>query len=89
MRSSSATTTRPILAGDFVGMGEAAFVPMADVPDFYWKPRMAKQGFARPFEGPNHFADMDQPDGDGKTLLALCEDPAIIDPATGTRSTIS
>ena len=69
-----------ILAGDFVGMGEAAFVPMADVPDFFWKPRVAKQGFARPSEGPNHFADMDQPDGDDKTLLALCEDPANIDP---------
>jgi hypothetical protein len=70
-----------ILEGDFVGMGEAAFVPMADVPDFYWKPGIAKQGFARPFEGPNHFADMDQPGPDGeKTLLDLCEDESFIDP---------
>jgi hypothetical protein len=70
-----------ILKGDFVGMGKADFVPMADVPDFYWKFRVAKQGFARAFEGPNHFADMDQPNADGKTLLDLCEDPDFIDPA--------
>ena len=70
-----------ILKGDFVGMGEADFVPLADVPDFFWKPRVAKQGFERPFEGPNHFADMDQPNPAGKTLLDLCENPAFIDPA--------
>ena len=70
-----------IIEGDFVGMGQADFVPLADVPDFYWKPRIAKQGFARPFEGPNHFADMDQPNPDGKTLLDLCKKPGFIDPA--------
>jgi hypothetical protein len=67
-----------ILAGEFSGMGAADFVALADVPDFYWKPRIAKQGFARTFEGPNHFADMDQPDPNGKTLLDLCKD----DPTT-------
>ncbi|MCQ1837736.1 hypothetical protein [Neorhizobium galegae] len=67
-----------ILAGEFSGMGSADFVALADVPDFYWKPRIAKQGFARTFEGPNHFADMDQPDPNGKTLLELCSD----DPTT-------
>ncbi|MCW1406676.1 hypothetical protein OLZ32_03635 [Rhizobium sp. 1AS11] len=67
-----------ILAGEFSGMGSADFVALADVPDFYWKPRIAKQGFARTFEGPNHFADMDQPDPNGKTLLELCKD----DPTT-------
>jgi hypothetical protein len=69
-----------IIEGDFVGMGQADFVPLPDVPDFYWKPRIAKQGFARPFEGPNHFADMDQPNPDGKTLLDLCKKPDFIDP---------
>ncbi|HEY9347971.1 MAG TPA: hypothetical protein VIQ53_21770, partial [Inquilinus sp.] len=69
-----------ILAGNFSGMGTADFVALADVPDFYWKPRIAKQGFARTFEGPNHFADMDQPDARGKTLLDLCKDRAFIDP---------
>ena len=61
-----------ILNSDFKGMGEAAFVPMADVPDFFWK--HGKQGASRGSEGPNHFADMDQPrPGDGMTLLKLCE----------------
>ena len=71
-----------ILAGQFSGMGSADFVALADVPDFYWKPRIAKQGFARTFEGPNHFADMDQPDPSGKTLLDLCKDDpnTFIDP---------
>jgi hypothetical protein len=69
-----------ILNGDFSGMGSEDFVPMADVPDFFWKPRVAKQGHARPFEGPNHFADMDQEDPDGKTLLDLTTEDAFVDP---------
>ncbi len=68
-----------ILTSDFKGMGEDAFVPMADVPDFFWK--HGKQGAARPAEGPNHFADMDQKrPTDHKDLLTLNEDPANIDP---------
>jgi hypothetical protein len=70
-----------ILEGKFVGMGSADFVPLADVPDFFWKPRIAKQGFARPFEGPNHFADMDQPNANEQTLLELCKNTAFISPA--------
>ncbi|WP_223843344.1 hypothetical protein [Sinorhizobium fredii] len=69
-----------ILAGNFSGMGTADFVALADVPDFYWKPRIAKQGFDRTYEGPNHFADMDQPDANGDTLLDLCRDPVFLDP---------
>ena len=65
---------------DFVGMGSEDFVPMADVPDFFWKPRIARQGFSRGSEGPNHFADMDQPDENGLTLLDLSKDEANIDP---------
>ncbi len=68
-----------ILDSDFKGMGDDAFVPMADVPDFFWK--HGKQGASRFAEGPNHFADMDQRRArDGKDLLALCEDPQNIDP---------
>ncbi len=67
-------------AGDFKGMGSDDFVAMADVPDFFWKPRVAKQGHARQWEGPNHFADMDQPNPDGKTLLDLTQDDAYLDP---------
>ncbi len=66
--------------GDFKGMGSADFVPMADVPDFYWKPRVGKQGHTRGTEGPNHFADMDQPNPEGKTLLDLTKDDSFIDP---------
>ena len=69
-----------IQAADFTGMGSAEFVPMADVPDFYWK--HGTQGYSRGGEGPNHFADMDQPrPSDNKTLLELCDDPAWLDPA--------
>lgn len=67
-----------LLTDDFKGMGDATFVPLADVPDFYWK--HGKQGASRGSEGPNHFADMDQPGPSGQTLLDLCKDPAGIDP---------
>ena len=62
-------------------MGSRCFVPLADVPDMFWKPRIAKQGFSRGMEGPNHFADMDQRRAsDGKTLLDLTQDDDFIDP---------
>ncbi|HEY3855974.1 MAG TPA: hypothetical protein VGO67_16415 [Verrucomicrobiae bacterium] len=70
---------KTIINSDFKGMGQSDFVALADVPDFYWKQRIGKQGHTRPMEGPNHFADMDQPGPDGKTLLELCEDPTFID----------
>jgi hypothetical protein len=41
------------------------FYPLADVPDRVWK-----NGTGRGHEGPNHFADMDQPDAQGQTLLS-------------------
>jgi hypothetical protein len=67
-----------ILDSDFKGMGQQEFVHLADVPDFFWK--HGQQGHSRHFEGPNHFADMDQKDDHGTDLLTLCEDPANIDP---------
>ncbi len=66
--------------GEFKGLGDEANVPLADVPDFYWKPRLSHQGHTRPFEGPNHFADMDQKNEVGEDLLTLCENPKNIDP---------
>lgn len=70
-----------ILSSEFKGMGSDDFVPLADVPDMFWKPRVAKQGFARAMEGPNHFADMDQiREDDGKDLLHLTGDDGFIDP---------
>ncbi|MEN3348402.1 MAG: hypothetical protein V7632_2037 [Bradyrhizobium sp.] len=68
-----------ILKSDFKKMGDLDFIPMADVPDFFWK--HGHQGHTRHFEGPNHFADMDQVrDEDGVDLLTLCKDPKNIDP---------
>jgi hypothetical protein len=68
-----------ILNSEFKNMGEDAFVPLADVPDFFWK--HGKQGFSRGNEGPNHFADMDQKRlEDGADLLTLCEDKANVVP---------
>lgn len=68
-----------ILHDDFKGMGDLSFIPMADVPDFFWK--HGHQGHTRHFEGPNHFADMDQVrDADGIDLLRLCKDPKNINP---------
>jgi hypothetical protein len=70
-----------ILSSEFKGMGTDDFAPLADVPDMFWKPRVAKQGFARAMEGPNHFADMDQVrEEDGETLLHLNLDDGFIDP---------
>ncbi|GLR86476.1 hypothetical protein [Bradyrhizobium iriomotense] len=68
-----------ILSDEFKKMGDLDFIPMADVPDFFWK--HGHQGHNRPFEGPNHFADMDQVrESDGIDLLELCKDPKNIDP---------
>jgi hypothetical protein len=47
------------------------FVPLADVPDLVWKSRVA--GIKRGKESPNHFADMDKEDSEGKTLLDRCQ----------------
>ncbi len=64
----------------FEGMGDDPFVPMADVPDFYWK--HGKQGGDRPYEGSNHFADMDHPrQGDGMTLIEFSRTKSNLDPA--------
>jgi len=68
-----------ILNSEFKKMSEDAFIPMADVPDFLWK--HGKQGHTRAFEGPNHFADMDQRrPSDGLDLLELCRDDSNVDP---------
>ncbi len=68
-----------ILKSAFKNMGKDAFVPMADVPDFFWK--HGKQGHSRGMEGPNHFADMDQKrPADQVDLLTLCKDQKNIDP---------
>jgi hypothetical protein len=48
------------------------FVPLADVPDVVWKTNINRGGAAaRPQENWNHYADMDLPGADGKTLFDL------------------
>lgn len=61
------------------GLSKKEFVPLADVPDLAWKIGPYNRGEP---EHPNHFADMDRPLDpplpEGKTLLAICDDPANI-----------
>ena len=67
-----------ILSSEFKHQGDADFVALADVPDFFWK--HGNQGAARPGEGPNHFADMDHRSDELKAdLLKLCEKKENID----------
>ena len=64
----------------FKGLSKADFVPLADVPDKVWK--MFGNGRRGRPEHPNHFADMDKKDSNGKTLLEICENAqGGIDPA--------
>ncbi|MBA3914326.1 MAG: hypothetical protein H0X25_10860, partial [Acidobacteriales bacterium] len=49
----------------------AEFVPLSDVPDVVWKTNInrVKREVTRPMENWNHYADIDLPGADGKTLL--------------------
>lgn len=49
----------------------AGFVPLSDVPDVVWKTNInkSKPSVARAMENWNHYADIDLPGADGKTLL--------------------
>ena len=49
----------------------AGFVPLSDVPDVVWKTNInrSKPSVARHQENWNHYADIDLPGADGKTLL--------------------
>jgi hypothetical protein len=56
----------------------AGFVPLSDVPDVVWKTNInrSKPSVARAQENWNHYADIDLPGADGKTLLEnYLEDP--------------
>ncbi|MBM4394682.1 MAG: hypothetical protein FJ087_03215 [Deltaproteobacteria bacterium] len=55
--------------GSGFSVGREGFVPLADVPDYRWVN-------SRPNEKEMHFADIDEEDPGGATLLAQCrEDP--------------
>ncbi|HEV2721825.1 MAG TPA: hypothetical protein VG323_17530, partial [Thermoanaerobaculia bacterium] len=63
-----------ILTDEFKHQGDAPFVALADVPDFFWK--HGNQGAKRQNEGPNHFADMDHRSAAlNADLLKLCQKP--------------
>lgn len=53
------------------GLKASAFVPLSDVPDVVWKTNInrVKPSVARRQENWNHYADIDLPGADGKTLL--------------------
>jgi hypothetical protein len=71
------------LAQDDQGLSDdpIRFVPLADVPDIVWKTTMNPGGkAARPQENWNHYADIDLPGANGKTLDQLCgKKPARLD----------
>jgi hypothetical protein len=50
----------------------AEFVPLSDVPDVVWKTNInrVKPAVTRAMENWNHYADIDLPGADGKTLIA-------------------
>lgn len=54
---------------------KAGFVPLSDVPDVVWKTNInhGKPAVARAMENWNHYADIDLPGADGKTLLDMFE----------------
>lgn len=51
----------------------SVFVPLSDVPDVVWKTNInrVKREVTRPMENWNHYADIDLPGADGKTLLNM------------------
>ena len=71
-----------ITSKNMKGLSTRDFVPLADVPDMVWKVGRFKRGGMSSPEHPNHFADMDKPGPDGRTLLEITEqsaDPLDID----------
>jgi hypothetical protein len=72
-----------IADGAFHTDDQTLFYPLSDVPDRVWKKR--QRGFVRPNEGPNHFADMDEPNAadHDRTLLGMfADDPKSVAPET-------
>lgn len=64
---------KSIGAKELKGLSREQFVPLADVPDLVWKIGTSAHGNRGQAEHPNHFADMDKPTSQGKTLLDICK----------------
>lgn len=62
-----------IAAKAFKTTTQQRFSPLADVPDKVWK-RPGSPVARGNHENPNHFADMDKPDSQGRTLLDITRD---------------
>lgn len=62
-----------IAAKSFKTASQQRFSPLADVPDKVWK-RPGSPAQRNNHENPNHFADMDKPNSQGRTLLELTAD---------------
>ncbi len=61
-----------VIRGGQIKPSPDKFVPLADVPDVVWKSNINRGGDAvRPQENWNHYADMDLPGEDGRTLFDL------------------
>jgi len=63
-------------AVDIAKAKSEGFIPLADVPDLWWRYKRFKT------EGSNHFADMDEANNaveNGKDLLTLCKQDSFID----------
>jgi hypothetical protein len=62
------------IASGIQGEDPRKFVPLADVPDYVWKTNInrRKPAVARSQENWNHYADIDLPLKNGKTLNDLC-----------------
>lgn len=63
-----------LAAKSFKTASQQRFSPLADVPDKVWK-RPGSPAARGNHENPNHFADMDKPDSNGRTLLEHTADP--------------
>ena len=63
-----------ITSKNMKGLSTRDYVPLADVPDMVWKVGPHKRGGMNSPEHPNHFADMDKPGPDGRTLLKITEE---------------
>jgi hypothetical protein len=69
---SQLTYAADVINGGKIKPSPTEFVPLADVPDVVWKSNINRGGTAvRPQENWNHYADMDLPGEDGKTLFDL------------------
>lgn len=69
---------RDVIDANATKVEASGFVPLANVPDLVWKKNMTAEFPAgrRGRENPTHYADLDEPDATGRTLLDRLNTPA-------------